>query len=182
MLNEEEREMAAQAWDHGREVVRKFERSYPGPDYDGAFAERLCGSVPRYDGSRSSPWEWARRQATGACLDARRRHGWIRGPRDGEGRRAPERTFGLASPGDWDRLAGRAAVGAERDPAAGLMVGELLGALPDFLRRVVVGSVVEGYTLRELGAELGVSEVRACQWRKEAFAQLRERWGDRKSA
>jgi RNA polymerase sigma factor for flagellar operon FliA len=55
----------------------------------------------------------------------------------------------------------------------GALIVEGINTLPERMRRVLVGLYVEGETLRDIGASLGVSESRACQIHSEALAILR---------
>lgn len=64
-----------------------------------------------------------------------------------------------------DVMAARAEVSA--------LVVEGIKTLPARVRRVLVGLYVEGETLKEIGAALGVSESRVCQIHTAALAQLR---------
>ena len=52
-------------------------------------------------------------------------------------------------------------------------IGEHIDELPERTRAVIHGLYVEGRTLKEIGASLGVTESRVCQIHKEAIAQLR---------
>jgi RNA polymerase sigma factor for flagellar operon FliA len=52
-------------------------------------------------------------------------------------------------------------------------IGELIDALPERTRAVIIGLYVEGRTLKEIGVSLGVTESRVCQIHKEAIAALR---------
>ena len=58
------------------------------------------------------------------------------------------------------------------------LVVEGINTLPARVRRVLVGLYVEGETLKQIGATLGVSESRVCQIHTEALAQLRARFAD----
>jgi DNA-directed RNA polymerase specialized sigma24 family protein len=53
-------------------------------------------------------------------------------------------------------------------------VADLLDRLPVKQRAAIVGTVLEGRTLREVGVEFGVSESMVCVWRKAGLATLRQ--------
>lgn len=57
-------------------------------------------------------------------------------------------------------------------------LAEAIRSLPDRYYRVVVGYFFDGLTMRELGAELGVTESRICQLAGEAVEMLRTAVGD----
>jgi RNA polymerase sigma factor for flagellar operon FliA len=59
----------------------------------------------------------------------------------------------------------------------GELIVEGINTLPERMRRVIVGLYVEGETLKQIGASLGVTESRACQIHTEALAILRSNLG-----
>lgn len=71
-LDDHGREIAAQAWEHARPVVRRYDARLPGPDYRGFVALRISASAASFDPDVSSLPAWACRQARWACQDARR--------------------------------------------------------------------------------------------------------------
>lgn len=53
---------------------------------------------------------------------------------------------------------------------------EAVAALPPRMRRVVTGCFIEGRKLADIAVDLGVSESRVCQMKREALALLRSRF------
>jgi RNA polymerase sigma factor for flagellar operon FliA len=60
----------------------------------------------------------------------------------------------------------------------GELVVEGINTLPERMRQVLVGLYVEGDTLKDIGAALGVSESRVCQIHTEALGILRAQLSD----
>lgn len=60
-------------------------------------------------------------------------------------------------------------------PETSLILSEMLGMLPERERLIVIWNVVEGWTNKEIGEKLDLTEARVCQLLKLALGKLRSR-------
>jgi RNA polymerase sigma factor FliA len=117
----------------------------------------------------SSPFpNWAYKRINGAMVDGLRRR-----KKGAQRRMDVKETIGLGASG-LEEMGGFEPSVSTDVMEAKVEVAHLLasGALSDRERRVVVAYWLEGYTLREVGEEVGVSESRVCQMMGEIFVKL----------
>lgn len=180
-LTDEDREAVARAWRVARPVIRRHRGDWPGPEYDGFVAERLCRSVARRDRGGDLA-AWAAGVAWHACRDARREaraNGFVRAKRV-VGRRPGVGRLSEMESGRDDRH--RDADGAwipSRDAGPEWERREafdaiLIGVAED-ARRVMTALYWDGLKQREAADACGLSPSRICHIHADTLALLRAR-------
>lgn len=178
-LTEEQRALVAEAWELIA-TTRQYWRREQGKwiDTDGAIAERLIEMAPNFDGSKSKLKTWAIYHAHYAVQDELRRSG-ASGNRHRKGRKVT-----IRHTASLDAIIGQHGIsildflGAPDPPTAADQAESLTWltrGLTAVERAAVLGSIVEGRTLRAIGQDHEISESRIHQIRAQALDLLRQR-------
>ncbi len=165
----------------GTQGIRdQFQRRFPGPDYDGCAAERLCGQAHRFDPDRSSWRTWGIRHVRGACLDAYREHEAVpaRRRRDKWTRHGRvKRTGTLPKIKSLDlRLV--EPVGDDSDTAMVLdreVADDIVHGLDPRSAWIIRENVIGGETVASIAGNLGICPSRVCQIKMKALDVIRQR-------
>lgn len=189
MTVEQRQSLIEWAWYYARPVIFNWNRLYFGPDYKGSVAERFCKLIDTFDAGQSTLKKWAQAEANFACMDADREEtGVIR-----IGRRARERTGGVKV----RQLQALEVVtdNGRREPHRCLDVRDQPGHLDQIdafrglirgcnrtERLLLIGYYWQGRTMKEIGADLDLSESRVSQLHSDILDRLRERLTDRAPA
>lgn len=181
-LTEEEKELAAEAFEHARCVAKAYEKRFSKHKVDwlSEIGIRICGLISRYDEKTGVPLrKWAILQAHYACRDIWRSH-WYR-TRSGKskvrfvsldeslGFDNKERPDHKKSKLE-DRLFDRPVLAPHEISDA----YHLLRGLTAIERDIVWGSIVEGKLLVELGKDHGIAENTVSLYRSNALKLLKE--------
>ncbi|HEX5451238.1 MAG TPA: sigma factor-like helix-turn-helix DNA-binding protein [Candidatus Limnocylindrales bacterium] len=181
-LTEAQRQMVAEALGYAERTIRRAcKLRGQSDDFRSAVAERICCLIPSFDAARSGLRAWAICQAKYAIKDelrrllpAGRRHRDVKvysvswyytGPLE-DGGDSPINDSLHSYLAVWD------------DPDAPALSADAIHHLTRSLsaekRHILLGSIVEGRTLKSLGADLGLSASRACQLRRGAIEFIRK--------
>lgn len=168
-------------------VARSMKRSLsPAADYDDLFqwgCFGLAGAIRRFDPSRMTRFKtFASRRIRGAILDGIRSMDWVPRLERSRGDVAPQMlSMGQTLDLEYGDLAFDVNV-EYPDPRSsegldsvdnGESVESLLSRICDPFRTVLRRSILEGAMLSEVAREIGVTEGRACQMRREGIERIR---------
>lgn len=169
-----------------RSMVRKLARRLPGnvrqEDLIAAGVIGLFDSLRRNGGDGGEAFRgYARTRIRGAIFDELRAQDWLpRRERDRATSLEAETGTPAGSFVSLDDQPEEAALAGPGDPHEALEAGRLRSALAHAIERLperercVVGRYYfEGARLKDIGAELGLSEPRICQLRAQALGRLR---------
>jgi RNA polymerase sigma factor (sigma-70 family) len=178
-LTAELQRLAETAWQYVDRRAAEVDRDWRDVGVTAAVAERIVTLIPTFDPAKSSLQTWAQRQAHFAIGDAARaarRPGYRRSSGCPSNISLDAERW-MADPSEGHRPVTLHNEIGESDPVPEFEHAEaarhlLRGLRPDE-RHVVWGHYVEGRTLKDLAADIGVSESRASQIRAEALEFLR---------
>ena len=159
-----------------RQLARRLPANVQRDDLLAAGIFGLVDSLRRNGGSNGAAFEWyARTRIRGAIFDELRAQDWL-------SRRARAAAGVPASFVSFEDVANddEAGLGGSDDPSEAIewrslcrALGRALAQLPERERNVVARHYFEGAKLKDIGAELGVSEPRISQLLSRAIERLR---------
>ncbi len=175
-LTEEERALVERCYLATGSIRAQYQRRFPGPDYDGFSAERLCSQAHRFDPALSSEWTWSWRHVKGACFDALNRFDMVT-----QRHRLPWRlkwtsglplVFSLETIPEWQVIgdASDVPIILKRDTEDYLLRG-----LDPRSATIIKESVFYGEKQYEVARNLGITDARASQLKIEGLDLLRQR-------
>ena len=179
-----DREVLDIATQAARYAMRRYR--LPTQEYADVLSDAALGATQaalRWDAARGARRSWLYTRANGAIIDGLRASGYVPRARYARGTRVEDLPAHMLPPIPLDAphsddpnltLDGLAPAPDMIEAAdTRIALAQALACLTDKERRVLLAVTVEGYTLQQVAAALGVTEGRACQIRGQALARAR---------